>query len=364
MRKWPMFLASFWKTLYVSVIHGCFMVQFRSAGFILLGLLFALGRARSEESPAVLVASGPVQYRVKMTTQFRVPENRKGIDQVRVWHALPVLKPWSGVEGKIGAAKITHPADASVKYDAAHDSHHVYWEKNGLQTPGSLFSFQSEFTVRSVTRAFLPEKAKTTWQDYQNPRDKQILIDPAWLRNSHPTILEKARQTKNSMKPGLAVLEFARWVKTTIAYDASVSYGTEDMNSIMTQRRGHCGHQFSVLQKLCAAAGIPIRGVWGLNLYENSGRGTLHNIRPDWTNIHTWAEVYFPGAGWMEVDPDKGEKAFVLPAHLIQNNKWFQNYALWIRENGQQFIPAFHFNNGKYVSDYGVENVIQYSVIK
>lgn len=53
--------------------------------------------------------------------------------------------------------------------------------------------------------------------------------------------------------------------------------------------------------------------------------------------------------------------AFALPAQCIQNNKWFANYAVWIREDGRQKIPTWTFKDGRFVSDYGVDTASRLS---
>ena len=58
-----------------------------------------------------------------------------------------------------------------------------------------------------------------------------------------------------------------------------------------------------------------MRTVRGLNLYSPDGRkGRLQAVRVDWTNIHTWTEVYLPTVGWVEADPAHGLNAFAIPA--------------------------------------------------
>jgi len=37
-----------------------------------------------------------------------------------------------------------------------------------------------------------------------------------------------------------------------------LSYGPDDINAILKNRRGHCGHQFAVFSQLAAAAGIGV----------------------------------------------------------------------------------------------------------
>ena len=112
---------------------------------------------------------------------------------------------------------------------------------------------------------------------------------------------------------------------------------------------------------MCKATGIPIRRVWGLNLYASDGQTNgLQHVRADYTNIHTWAEVFFPKVGWIEVEPTQGRNAFTIPAQFIQNNRWFQNYAIWIRASGEDKIPEWNYSGGKWSSMYGMVNVITF----
>ena len=96
-------------------------------------------------------------------------------------------------------------------------------------------------------------------------------------------------------------------------------------------------------------------------MYAPDGRKSeLQKVRADYTNIHTWAEVFLPGVGWVEVDSNLGDKAFALPATHIQNNRWFQNYGIWMREDGKDKQPTWTEVKGGFRSDYGVENIISY----
>ena len=121
--------------------------------------------------------------------------------------------------------------------------------------------------------------------------------------------------------PGRAALEFCKWVTENVKYDASVPYGSRDLPSILTHKKGHCGHQLTMFEAMCLRAGIPTRTVVGLNLNTPGGIGPLHEIRPDFQNQHTWAQVYLPGSGWIEIDPGMASKGLFSssPSHPEQH---------------------------------------------
>lgn len=119
-----------------------------------------------------------------------------------------------------------------------------------------------------------------------------------------------------------------------------------------------------MLQLICDAGGVPIRRVFGLNLYaEDLQAEPLYKVRADYVNIHTWAEVYFPKEGWIEVEPSKGKRAFVIPSRYVQNNPWFQNYSVWVKEGEKWRQPKWVRRPGGWDSDYGVKNLIHFESI-
>jgi hypothetical protein len=224
-----------------------------------------------------------------------------------------------------------------------------------------VFEYESEFTVRSVLREFMPDKAKVKWKDYQNlaktPAGKS---SPGGPKRVHPTIAEAADKIKVSSDPAQAVMEFSKWIKTNLQYDASVFHETDDVASTLKTRRGHCGHRSAVFEQFCVRCGIQVRRVAGLTLYAPNGRSELDAIRADYSNIHGWAEVYFPGIGWVEVEPAGGDQVYAIPAEWIRNTQWLQTYAIWVHDNGRWKAPAWTIKDGKYVSDYGVEHRITF----
>jgi hypothetical protein len=220
----------------------------------ILGLLHEALSERTLGGVESLKVEDEVVYDVTMVTTLHIPKTKSEIDQIRVWHALPPVRPWSLNSESVGATELTASAGGEQQFNKAENSHHHFWDIVGRQSPGASYSFTTKFRVRSATRIFDATSASVNW------------------------------------------------------------------------------------------------------------RGHLHGIRPDWTNVHTWAEVYFPKVGWIEVEPSGGDQAYRIPARFIQNNPWFQNYAVWVKDGGKQQLAGWRYNGGKYTSPYNIENLITFEI--
>ena len=325
--------------------------KLRSAARMPWVLLTLSVNAHAQRLPADLVVSNPQLYEVTITTKFVVPEEGRRLTALGVWHALPTARPWDGLDRTLGASAITfQPESGRIQHLSTNDSQNVFWEiRDGLEA-GKKLEFVSRFRVRSVDRTFDLKRSTTKWSDYHHNLDEitpsagvdlDSIVDPI----------------KKSQHPAEAALEFCKWVAEHVKYDASVPYGPGDLRSILKYQKGHCGHQLTMFEAMCVRAGIPTKTVVGLNLNTPGGVGALHKIRPDFQNQHTWAQIYLPGSGWVEIDPGMGAKAYVFPAQVIQNSTDFQNYAIWIHENGTWKQPEWEYREGKWNSPYGIENM-------
>ncbi len=325
----------------------------RTALSALSGVLVLATIAQAQRVPPDLAISNPQIFEVTITTIFIVPAAGKTLNEMRVWHALPSSRPWDGLDRTLGASAITfQPESGRVLHLAGNESQHVYWDFRDDLKPCKTFELVSQFRVRSVDRTYDHKRSAAIWSDY----GVDYSVTHAADRLDDPVVAAKVDEIKKNHPPAEAALQFCEWIANNIQYDASVPHGPADLAATLRTKRGHCGHQMALFQAMCAQAGIPTQTVVGLNLYAPRGVHRLHRIRADFENQHTWAQIYLPGSGWVEIDPGAGPKAYALPAQLIQNNTDFQNYVIWIREDGAWKQPDWEYRDGKWHSPYRIEN--------
>ncbi len=320
----------------------------RALSLAVVCLLVVCHSTRAQQAP--LQTSDRKLYKVSMTTAVTIPRASR-IQALRVWHAVPPKRPWMQGKGDVGATQIRAlPSSGVLRYDRNKASHHNYWQVSRGLRPARTLRFTTTFDVISVQRVFRPDRTRTAWTALSA------------RRKGNSRLFKVAIEARRKMAPAKAVLQYCIWLKKNITYDASVSHKVGDVDATVKLRKGHCGHFYEALAQMCGAVGIKIRRVVGLNLYSRDGRrGGLSHIRADFTNIHTWAEVYFGKVGWVEVELSFGSKAYTIPARFVQNNKWFQNYAVWYREKGRWSVPTWSFDGRRWTSRFALSHTISYS---
>jgi transglutaminase-like putative cysteine protease len=324
-------------------------------------LLVAAARAAHGQVPAAVKVGAPVRFDITILTTVVVPGSDRRIDQLRVYHALPTPRSWATLPGFSVDTPVTfRPKSARLSRHEQTSADYLLWTLNSGFRPGKRLTFGTALTVISADRTFDPARAAVSWEGYDAPRDDPAaVLDPN--HRPHPTLAEVAADLRKGRTPPEAVTAACEWVQKNIRYDASVPFDPTDMESLVKERRGHCGHMSRAVKDLTHSLGIPFRGVVGMNLMTPDGRSDeLYAIRADYPNFHTWSEVWFPGVGWVEAEPSRGSKGFSIPAAYVQNNRWFQNYALWYREDGEHKLHEWTMSGGAYRSDWQLEHTISF----
>lgn len=107
------------------------------------------------------------------------------------------------------------------------------------------------------------------------------------------------------------VFNLALWVQENVEYDLSTitADASQKASWVLKNRKGVCDEITSLFISLCRSLGIPARFVTGIS-YSNV------NLQNDGWGPHGWAEVYFPGYGWVPFDVTYKELGYLDAAHI------------------------------------------------
>ncbi len=108
-----------------------------------------------------------------------------------------------------------------------------------------------------------------------------------------------------------AVFKIAEWTKNNIEYNLSTLTAevSQKASWVLQNRQGVCDEMTSLFIAMLRAVGIPARFVSGVS-YTNSP------LFPENWGPHGWAEVYFPGYGWVPFDVTYGQLGWIDAAHI------------------------------------------------
>ncbi|NVB80359.1 MAG: DUF3488 domain-containing protein [Kofleriaceae bacterium] len=130
-----------------------------------------------------------------------------------------------------------------------------------------------------------------------------------YLQLPEGQITAQTRALAQQITAGLATnydkaVAIERWLETNLSYTLELRdpHGTEPVHFFLFERKkGHCEYFASAFVVLARLAGIPTRQVNGFLGGEwNEYQGYVAVRAGD---AHSWAEVFFPGEGWVTFDP-------------------------------------------------------------
>lgn len=107
----------------------------------------------------------------------------------------------------------------------------------------------------------------------------------------------------------VVVHNIGAWVKKNIDYElSSLTTGISQTASwVLLTKKGVCDEITNLFIAMLRSLGIPARFISGVSYTEL--------IEGNWGN-HGWAEVYFPGYGWIPFDVTYGELGYLDPTHI------------------------------------------------
>ncbi|HIH37549.1 transglutaminase domain-containing protein [Candidatus Woesearchaeota archaeon] len=163
--------------------------------------------------------------------------------------------------------------------------------------PIGILSYTIQSKVRTKAGTYqVKEKVPFPLRDV--PDEVKEFMGPTQnIDSDNPRIIRQASEIVSGESDGyVAVYKLAEWVETNVNYDLNTL--TEDVSQkaswVLTNKEGVCDELTTLFIAFARSVGFPARFVSGLAFTNYGG---LDNWGP-----HAWAEVYFPGTGWVPFD--------------------------------------------------------------
>src|SRR5580704_6079307 len=161
--------------------------------------------------------------------------------------------------------------------------------------PVNPFAFLLEPEAETVPFTYKPEVARNL--------EPFLSIEPVgfYLR-------EFVDSVRGSQPTVAFLLGLNERIRNDVAYTTRLEHGVQSCEQTLSMRSGSCRDSSWLLVQICRQLGIAARFVSGylIQLAGDEPLAGKDSRKADSADLHAWAEVYLPGAGWIGMDPTSG----------------------------------------------------------
>ena len=214
--------------------------------------------------------------------------------------------------------------EADFYLNPKNDDHQKIIEKISSSTPSSeiteadfikykwtkeeqTYVMELNSKIETTNKLFLVPKINFPYESI--PEELEEDLQEQEIIDITPEIIAKASEIVGSEDNAyLAVHKIAYWVRYNVDYNLNSLTEKSALKSswVLESREGVCDEITNLFISMTRSIGIPARFVSGM-AYTNVG---------DYFGNHGWAEVYYPGYGWVPYDVTYGQFGWVDPTHI------------------------------------------------
>lgn len=182
----------------------------------------------------------------------------------------------------------------------------IKWEN-----PPNKFGFEAVSNIKTKSD-FLPVKEKIGFPLLNLENELYEYIQEDEIIDITPEIRDLASSIAGSRDDLFSVVfELGKWAEQNIEYNLSSANveASQKASWVLENKQGVCDEITSLFIAMCRSLGIPARFISGI-AYTNS-----EHFSNKW-GPHGWAEVFFPGTGWVPFDVTYGELGYINAGHI------------------------------------------------
>ncbi|MBI4447951.1 transglutaminase domain-containing protein [Candidatus Woesearchaeota archaeon] len=202
-------------------------------------------------------------------------------------------------------AKTKISAEPQAQTEERENSIFYYW---GDAEKYSKLNYKVEGNVKTIN-SFVKIQQKIPFPLQYVPKEILSYTQPTKTVVINDAIKKQAAELAQGEDDMYEVtFKIADWVQKNVEYDLNTmtAKAVKDSVWVFENRQGVCDELTNLYLAMLRSLGIPARFVSG-QVYSNVINGF---------GAHGWAEVFFPGYGWVPVDVTFGQFGWIDPSHI------------------------------------------------